>query len=72
MINIVNRGDNGSGIDASHSRGMRFWGSKLIAGELEKLAKMGVETIRISDEMFFLNRKYYEPLLQDIIERVFD
>ncbi len=69
MINIVNRADNGGGVDASHSRGMRFWGSTLIAGELEKLAKMGVETIRISDEMFFLNRKYYEPLLQDIVER---
>ena len=69
MINIVNRADNGNRIDASHSRGMRFWSAKLIAGELEKLAKMGVETIRISDEMFFLNRKYYEPLLQDIIER---
>jgi anaerobic magnesium-protoporphyrin IX monomethyl ester cyclase len=69
MINIVNRMDNGSGIDASHSRGMRFWSAKLIAGEIETLAKMGVETIRISDEMFFLNRKYYEPLLRDIIER---
>jgi radical SAM superfamily enzyme YgiQ (UPF0313 family) len=69
MINIVNRMDNGSGIDASQSRGMRFWSAKVIAGELEKLAKMGVETIRISDEMFFLNRKYYEPLLGDIIER---
>jgi radical SAM superfamily enzyme YgiQ (UPF0313 family) len=69
MVNIVNRTDNGSGIDASHSRGMRFWSSKLISSELEKLAKMGVETIRISDEMFFLNRKYYEPLLQNIIDR---
>ncbi|HJT22186.1 MAG TPA: radical SAM protein [Nitrospira sp.] len=69
MINIVNRSDNGSEIDASHSRGMRFWSSKLIGGELEKLAKMGVETIRISDEMFFLNRRYYEPLLHEIIER---
>jgi radical SAM superfamily enzyme YgiQ (UPF0313 family) len=69
MINIVNRSDNGSEVDASHSRGMRFWSSKLIAGELEKLAEMGVETIRISDEMFFLNRRYYEPLLHEIIER---
>lgn len=69
MINIVNRTENGSGIDASHSRGMRFWSAKLIAGELEKLAKMGVYTIRISDEMFFLNRKYYAPLLDDIIRR---
>ncbi|HEV8327354.1 MAG TPA: B12-binding domain-containing radical SAM protein [Nitrospiraceae bacterium] len=69
MINIVNRADNGSGIDASQSRGMRFWSSKLITRELETLSQMGVETVRISDEMFFLNRKYYEPLLQDIIER---
>jgi radical SAM superfamily enzyme YgiQ (UPF0313 family) len=69
MINIVNRMENGSGIDASHSRGMRFWSAKLIANELETLAKMGVETIRISDEMFFLNRKYYEPLLRDLVER---
>lgn len=69
MINIINRLDNGSGVDAAQSRGMRFWSAKLIAGELETLATMGVETVRISDEMFFLNRKYYEPLLQDIIER---
>lgn len=69
MINIVNRSDNGSEVDASHSRGMRFWGSRLITGELEKLARMGVETVRISDEMFFLNRRYYEPLLKDIIDR---
>ncbi len=69
MINIVNRVNNGDGVDASHSRGMRFWSAELVAGELEKLAKMGVETVRISDEMFFLNRKYYEPLLQDIIRR---
>jgi len=69
MINIVNRVDNGDGVNASHSRGMRFWSSKLIGDELEKLAKMGVETVRISDEMFFLNRKYYEPLLNDIVER---
>lgn len=69
MINIVNRADNGEDVHAAHSRGMRFWSPKLIAGELEKLAKMGVETVRISDEMFFLNRRYYEPLLQDIVER---
>jgi len=69
MINIVNRVDNGNGVDASQSRGMRFWSAKLITAELEKLAKLGVQTIRISDEMFFLNRKYYEPLLHGIVER---
>jgi anaerobic magnesium-protoporphyrin IX monomethyl ester cyclase len=30
---------------------------------------MGCETVRISDEMFFLNRRYYEPLLQQVVER---
>jgi len=69
MINIVNREDNGSDINAANSRGMRFWSARLIGDELEKLAKMGVETVRISDEMFFLNRRYYEPLLNEIIQR---
>ncbi len=69
MINIVNRQDNGDDVHAAHSRGMRFWSPGLIAGELEKLARMGCETVRISDEMFFLNRRYYEPLLQQVVER---
>lgn len=69
MINIVNRCDNGDGVNASNSRGMRFWSTKLIGDELEKLSRMGVETVRISDEMFFLNKRYYEPLLHEIIQR---
>ena len=69
MINIVNRTDNGEHIDASHSRGMRFWSPEWVAGELEKLSLMGVETLRISDEMFFLNKRYYEPLLRGIVDR---
>jgi anaerobic magnesium-protoporphyrin IX monomethyl ester cyclase len=69
MINIINRSDNGDDVHAAHSRGMRFWSPGLIANELEKLARMGCETVRISDEMFFLNRRYYEPLLQQVVER---
>ena len=69
MINIVNRVDNEEGIDASNSRGMRFWSAELIANELEKLNAMSVETVRLSDEMFFLNKRYYEPLLDNIVER---
>lgn len=72
MINIVNREDNSDGVDASHSRGMRFWSPEWVAREMQKLAKMGVKTLRISDEMFFLNRKYYEPILQNAIDRQFD
>lgn len=71
MINIVNREDNGDDIDASHSRGMRFWSPEFISGELEKLARLGVRTVRISDEMFFLNRSYYEPLLNRVIDNDF-
>ena len=41
----------------------------LLLEEFEKLANFGVETIRISDEMFFLNKNYYEPLLNGIIDR---
>lgn len=71
MINIVNREDNGDEIDASHSRGMRFWSPEFIARELERLARLGVGTVRISDEMFFLNRRYYEPLLNRVIDNDF-
>lgn len=67
MINIVNRTDNGDEINASHSRGMRFWSPEWVAREMRKLADMGVRTLRISDEMFFLNRKYYAPILDRCI-----
>ena len=39
-----------------------------MAREMRKLARMGVKTLRISDEMFFLNRKYYLPILGDCIQ----
>jgi anaerobic magnesium-protoporphyrin IX monomethyl ester cyclase len=69
MINIVNRIDNAVGIAASASPNMRFWSPAFVLGEIEKLAGMGVETLRISDEMFFLDKRYFEPLLQGIVER---
>ena len=37
--------------------------------EFEKLWEYGVRTLRISDEMFFLNRKYYVPILKGLIKR---
>lgn len=72
MINIVNRNDNGDEIDASHSRGMRFWSPEWVAREMRKLADLGVKTLRISDEMFFLNKRYYVPVLERVIENQFD
>ena len=68
MINILNRESNNENVDASNSKGMRFWSPSFISNEFLKLSKMGVTAIRISDEMFFLNKKYYNPLLKNIID----
>src|SRR6185503_1020534 len=59
MINIINRVDNTEGVVAADSAMMRHWSTGFILREFERLASMGVETIRISDEMFFLNKTYY-------------
>lgn len=71
MINIVNRVDNSDGISAGNSKGMRFWSPEWVGKEMKKLAELGVTTLRISDEMFFLNRKYYLPVLQQAIDQDF-
>lgn len=72
MINIVNRTDNGETITAADSRRMRFWSPQWVGRELERLAAMGVRTLRISDEMFFLNRRFYDPILHQIVDRGWD
>jgi radical SAM superfamily enzyme YgiQ (UPF0313 family) len=69
MINIINRNNNADGIASSDSRLMRFWSPDFITKEFEKLAAYGVETVRISDEMFFLDKRYFEPLLNNIINK---
>jgi radical SAM superfamily enzyme YgiQ (UPF0313 family) len=69
MINILNRANNADGIASADSAVMRVWSPGFILGEFDKLVAMGVQSIRISDEMFFLNRNYYEPLLRGLIER---
>ncbi len=69
MVNIVNRVDNADGVVSASSPNMRYWSPDFITKEFEKLAALGVETLRISDEMFFLDKRYYEPLLKNIIDR---
>lgn len=69
MINIVNRVDNADGTTSAMSPNMRFWSTGLILKELERLRLLGVETLRISDEMFFLNKTYFEPLVVGIAAR---
>jgi radical SAM superfamily enzyme YgiQ (UPF0313 family) len=69
MINILNRVNNRDGISSADSPGMRFWSPEFMAREFDRLAELGVQTVRLSDEMFFLDRRYYEPLLTKLIER---
>ena len=69
MINILNRDDNDEiGVASNYSK-MRFWTTNFIIKEFDKLIKMGVKTIRIVDEMFLLNPKYYIPLCEQLAER---
>ena len=69
MINIVNRTSFETSTTSAHSKGMRFWSPDFILKEFETLYDFGVRTLRISDEMFFLNKKYYIPILQGLINR---
>jgi radical SAM superfamily enzyme YgiQ (UPF0313 family) len=69
MVNIVNRDDPSPGIASTNSAKMRYWSADFMVKEFDKLAAMGVETIRISDEMFFLDKRHFEPLLNLIVNR---
>lgn len=72
MINIINRVDNREGVSSADSSHIRCWSPEFILREFDKLVEMGVQTIRISDEMFFLNPTHFEPLLRGLIERSYD
>ncbi len=69
MINIVNRTSYNGRTVSSDSKGMRFWSPELMLKEFEYLYENGVRTVRLSDEMFFLNKKYYIPILEGIKQR---
>lgn len=69
MINILNRTDNSDQISSTDSRIMRFWSVDWVLNQLQQLYDMGVSTIRLSDEMFLLNHRYYVPICEGIIER---
>jgi anaerobic magnesium-protoporphyrin IX monomethyl ester cyclase len=69
MINILNRDDNDEIGVAGNYSSMRFWSPEFIIKEFDKLVSLGVYTIKITDEMFLLNRKYYVPLCEMLKER---
>lgn len=69
MINILNRSDNDPvGVAGNYSY-MRFWSPEFVVKQFDKLNEMGVKTIRICDEMFLLNQKYYVPICRLLSER---
>ncbi|HEX3100190.1 MAG TPA: radical SAM protein, partial [Pyrinomonadaceae bacterium] len=69
MINIVNRTDYSDDVPSNKSNFMRYWSPELILKEFDKLQEHGVNTVRLVDEMFFLDKRYYEPLLKGLVER---
>ena len=69
MINILNKNDDDEVGVAGNYNKMRFWSTNFIIKEFDKLISMGVKTIKITDEMFLLNPKYYVPLCQKLKER---
>jgi anaerobic magnesium-protoporphyrin IX monomethyl ester cyclase len=69
MINLINRNDDSEIGVASNYSGMRYWRPEFIIKEFDKLISLGVKTIRITDEMFLLNQKYYKPLCQMLSDR---
>jgi radical SAM superfamily enzyme YgiQ (UPF0313 family) len=69
MINILNRNDNDPiGVAGNYSL-MRYWSPEFVLKQFDKLVEMGVYNVRIIDEMFLLNPKYYIPLCEGLIER---
>ncbi len=69
MINMINRDDNERVGVASNYNKMRFWSPDFIIKEFDKLVDMGVYTLRIADEMFLLNPKFYIPLCELLVDR---
>ena len=68
IINMINRNDNEDiGVSGNYSK-MRYWSTDLIIGEFEKLWNYGVRTIKITDELFLFNKKYFVPLCQKLKE----
>ena len=68
----MNRNSDANDTVSAHSSHMRYWSPEFMLKEFDKLAEMGTETIRISDEMFFLNKQYYEPIVDDLCEMDLD
>ena len=67
MINLINKNDMATVSEASKYSGMRHWSTDFVVREMTRLIDMGVKTIRITDEMFLLNKKYYLPIIDMLV-----
>jgi radical SAM superfamily enzyme YgiQ (UPF0313 family) len=68
-INGINREDTSDTYTAAQSNIMRYWSTNAILDDFEEIAKLGVKTLRISDELLYYRKAHYEPLLRGILER---
>lgn len=68
MINMVNR-ESPDQLDAAQASGIRFFNPDFILDQLEYLQSKGVHNVRIQDEMFFLNKTHYLPIVRGIVKR---
>jgi radical SAM superfamily enzyme YgiQ (UPF0313 family) len=69
MINILNRNDEEEVGVAGNYSAMRYWSPEFIIREFSKLIELGVYTVKITDELFLLNKKYYVPLCEMLRDR---
>jgi hypothetical protein len=68
MINSINRVSTNENYSSAQSSGMRFWEPDVVFSWIKNLYNNGIKTIRISDEMFFLDKRFFEPLLKKIAD----
>ena len=68
MISVINATDF-TNKSATELKGMKFWSPEKVLSWFDNLIAYGVTTVRLSDEMFFLNKKYFEPILKGLIDR---
>lgn len=70
QINIVNRTSTEEKTHAAHSNIMRFWSVEKVLSWFDILVqKYDCHTIRLVDEMWMLNRKYYPQIIKGLIDR---
>lgn len=66
MINLINKNDLSPVSKSSDYAGMRYWSVDSVIREVRTLLDLGVRTIRFTDEMFFLKKARYLPLIEQL------